>query len=34
LKKNDKQYFSFYRQSAEADYNTHMLPEVFSESRR
>jgi hypothetical protein len=32
LKKNDKQYFSFYRQSAEADYNTHMLPEVFSES--
>lgn len=32
LKKNDKQYFSFYRQNAEADYNTYMLAEVFSES--
>lgn len=34
LVKNDKQYFSFYRQNAVADYNTYMLPEVFSESRR
>lgn len=32
LKKNDKHFFSFYRQNAEADYNTYMLPEVFSES--
>ncbi len=32
LKKNDKHYFTFYRQNAEADFNTYTLPEVFSES--